>query len=105
LQLARLLLGFSNKLLQFRAKNQIEMNTLENNRMVVVFAGTTVTAAMVKSYLNNFEIEAFLKDEFMGTLAPWYTSPGGAGSVKVVVRNLDYTKAKELVEEYFNNLK
>jgi hypothetical protein len=41
----------------------------------------------------------------MGTLSPWWTAPGGAGSVKVTISSLDYEKAKLIVEEYEANLK
>jgi hypothetical protein len=67
---------------------------------VVVFEGNDWEAAMVKSLLANAEIEAFTKDERMGVIAPWNASPGGAGSVKVVVANVDLESAKEVVEEF-----
>jgi hypothetical protein len=69
-----------------------------------VFAGTAMQAGMVKSLLENAEIEAFLKDEFIGTLNPWYATPGGAGAVKIFVSNADFEKAKMVVEDYENNL-
>jgi hypothetical protein len=72
---------------------------------VEVFSGTIWEAEMVKSLLENAEIETFLRDENIGTLAPWYSAPGGAGSVKVIVSNLDYDKAKVIVEEYEKNIK
>jgi hypothetical protein len=50
--------------------------------------------------LANAEIEAFTKDEKMGVLAPWNVAPGGAGSVKVIVANIDLERAKEVVEEF-----
>jgi hypothetical protein len=71
---------------------------------VEVFAGTAMQAGIVKSLLENAEIETFLQDEFIGTLNPWYATPGGAGAVKVYVSNLDYEKAKLVVEDYENNL-
>jgi hypothetical protein len=71
---------------------------------VEIFSGTSLEAEMVKSLLENAEVEAFLKDEIMGTLLPWYTGPGGVGSVKVFVSNLDFDKAKSIVEEYKRNL-
>jgi hypothetical protein len=77
-------------------KNEIEP--------VEVFSGTIWQAEMVKSLLENAEIEAFLIDENTGTLAPWYTSGGGAGSVKVIVSTLDYDKAKAVVAEYETNI-
>ena len=67
---------------------------------VEVFSGTIWDAEFVKSLLMNAEVDTFLIDENTGTLAPWYTAPGGAGSVKVVVSSLDYDKAKSIVAEY-----
>jgi len=71
---------------------------------VEVFAGTNWQAVMVKSLLENAAIQAFFKDEFIGTLSPWWTSPGGAGSVKVMVSNLDFDIAKPIVEAYEKNM-
>jgi len=70
---------------------------------VEIFAGTIWEAEMVKSLLENAEIETFLKDENTGTLAPWYTAGGGAGSVKVVVSSLDYETARSIVAEFEKN--
>jgi len=81
------------------------MKTDDNILPVEVFSGSIWEAEMVKSILENSEIETFLKDENTGTLAPWYTAPGGAGSVKVVVSSLDYDKAKIIVTEYENNIR
>jgi hypothetical protein len=67
---------------------------------VEVFNGNDWEASMVKSLLDNAEIESFIKDEKMGVLAPWNIAAGGAGSVKIFVSNVDYEKAKEVVDEY-----
>jgi hypothetical protein len=72
---------------------------------VEVFAGTAWEAALVKSLLENAEIEVFLKDEIRGTMTPWHVSPGGTDSVKVIVSNNDYEKAKEVVDDYKANQK
>lgn len=71
--------------------------------MVEVFSGTSWQAEMVKSLLENAEIKAFVKDGIMGTLNPWWTAPGGAGSVKVFVPNADFELAKQIVSEYEAN--
>ena len=70
---------------------------------VEVFAGTAVQATLVKSLLENAEIEAYLKDEFTGTLYPWHTTPGGVGAVKVFVSSADHEKARIVVDEYESN--
>jgi hypothetical protein len=80
------------------------MNTNNENEPVVVFSGNTWQAGLLKSLLENAEIEAFLKDEIIGTLNPWWTASGGVGSVKVVVDPADYEKAKAIVAEFEANM-
>ena len=67
---------------------------------VEVFDGDQWEASLVKSLLDNAEIESFLKDERMGVLAPWNEVGGGAGPVKIFVSNIDYEKAKEVIGQY-----
>jgi hypothetical protein len=81
------------------------MKTEKEMKPVEIFAGTPWQAGMVKSLLENAEIEAFLADEIIGTLSPWWTAPGGAGAVRVFVSIRDYEKAKTFVEDYEKNLK
>jgi hypothetical protein len=81
------------------------MKTSKEAEPIEVFSGTAWQAGMVKSLLENAEVEAFIKDGIMGTFNPWWTAPGGAGSVKVFVSEMDYDLAKGIVEEYENNLK
>lgn len=73
--------------------------------LVQVFAGTSVEAEMVKSILLDSGIEVFIKDEHMGTMFPFHTAPGAAGSVKLVVPNKSYEMAMELVKQYYDNIK
>jgi hypothetical protein len=72
---------------------------------VEVFAGTALQASIVKSLLENAEINAYLKDEFTGVLYPWHTTPGGVGAVKVIVSSADVEKARMVVAEFEDNLK
>jgi hypothetical protein len=74
-------------------------------RSVLIFAGTATEAAMVKSLLENAEIQAFLKDEVFGTLEPWVTAAGGAGAVKIIVSSADAERARQVVKEYERNRK
>lgn len=80
------------------------MNPKEEIEPVEVFAGTGWQAGMVKSLLEDEEIEAFLKDEVSGALSPWYVASGGAGSVKVFVSSADYDRAMAVVKEYEKNI-
>ena len=76
------------------------MNKDQEIYPVEVFDGNDWDASMVKSLLENAEIESFIKDEKMGVLAPWNVAGGGAGSVKIFVSNADYEKAKEVIEQF-----
>ncbi len=76
------------------------MNSDNEIYPIEVFDGNDWEASIVKSLLDNAEIESFIKDEKMGVLAPWNVSPGGAGSAKIFVSNIDFEKAKEVVEQY-----
>ena len=81
------------------------MKSKSGIKPVEIFAGTAVQASLIKSLLENAEVEAYLKDEFTGVLYPWHTSPGGVGAVKVFVSGADQEKAKMVVEEYEKSLK
>lgn len=78
----------------------------ENNEItsVEIFTGTIWQVQMVKSLLENAEIEVFLQDEITGTLnLPWASS-GGSGLVRVIVPVQDYERAKLIVDEYERNM-
>lgn len=81
------------------------MKTKDDIEPVQVFAGTYWEAELLKSVLENEEIETYLRDENTGTLAPFYASPGGAGSVKVIVSSVDEEKARAIVSEFEQNMK
>lgn len=71
---------------------------------VEVFAGTTLQTGLVKSLLEDAGIPAFLNDEFVGTLTPWWTDAGGAGAVKILVPEPFAEKAREIVKSYLENV-
>ena len=80
------------------------MKTKDENAPVEVFAGSLAQVGLVKSLLENAEIEVFLKDEILGTLNPWWTSPGGAGAISVFVAFRDFQKAKIIIYDYEKNI-
>lgn len=71
------------------------------NEPVLIFAGTNRETGVVKSMLENAEIEEFLKDELIGMLEPWVSAAGGA--VKVFVSGSDFERASEIVNEFGKN--
>ena len=69
-------------------------------KQIEVFAGNIIEAGMVCSLLESSDIHAFLKDEIMGTMNPWFVSAGGVGAVKVLVSSLDFETARFVVDTY-----
>ena len=61
-------------------------------------------ASLVKSLLENADIDTYLKDEYTGVLYPWHTSPGGVGAIKVLVSSVDQEQAERVVDAYEANL-
>ena len=80
------------------------MKIPDNNQPVEVFAGTVWETGLVRSMLADRGIEAFLQDEIRGIMAPWHVAPGGAGAVKLIVSSADYESAKQVVDEYYQNI-
>ena len=76
------------------------MNSNQEIYPVEIFDGYDWEASLVKSLLDNAEIESFSKDEKMGVLAPWNVSGGGAGSVKIFVSSADLARANEVLDQY-----
>ena len=76
------------------------MKENDNSSPVEIFAGNQFEANMVKNLLENEGIEAFVLDEFIGTISPWVASGGGAGPVKVIVKEEDKDIAAKIVETY-----
>ena len=80
------------------------MKTNKEIYPVEVFAGSSMQANLIKSLLENAEIEAFLKDEFTGVIAPWHNTPGGVGAVRVFVSSIDRERARLVVDEFERNV-
>jgi hypothetical protein len=71
---------------------------------VEVFEGTSLQAGILKTMLESENIHAYLQDELMGNTFPWFTSPGGAGAVKVIISSKDITAARIVVDSFQDSL-
>ena len=65
---------------------------------VEVFSGNIIECGYVKSLLEAHGIQAFIRDEYVGTISPWVVAPGGVGSVKVQVAKNNVEQAIELIK-------
>jgi hypothetical protein len=81
------------------------MENEDRINMIEIYSGTPWQCGMVKSLLENEGIEAFMVDEIIGTLSPWWTDAGGAGPVRIMISSLDEDRARVIVDQYQANLK
>lgn len=72
----------------------------QNDKLISIFSGSPIEAEMVNQLLNENDIETMIKNQLMGTLAPWQVSAGGNNPVEVIIHKSDIQKAQELVEDF-----
>jgi Putative prokaryotic signal transducing protein len=73
------------------------------DRAFVVYSGSIVDADLLRNLLDGQGIQSYLKDEFVGMVAPYVVGPGGAGAVKVVIAKEDLDRARPIVEEFIRD--
>ena len=71
-----------------------------NSKLIIIFEGKPMNADLIKQVLNDNGIDACLKDQLMGTIAPWQVSAGGFEPVKVEILEEDKEKALKLIDEF-----
>lgn len=75
------------------------MKKQKDSEPVLVFTGQSWEAEMLKNLMENNGIEAYINNEHIGTLFPFYTTPG-MGAVRLVVSKSDYENARNIVAEF-----
>lgn len=78
------------------------MTADDNTPLVEVFTGTPWEAELVKGLLESAGIEAALKDDNLGSIAPSMSVNVGMGGMRVIVAAEDYEVASQLVESREN---
>jgi len=77
------------------------MTSKENeSKLITIYSGNPVDSEMVKNILTEEGISASLKNQQMGSIAPWQVSAGGFEPVEVVVFESDKAKALVLIEAF-----
>lgn len=77
------------------------MSQQKDIKPVQVFEGQLWQASTIQQILEDNNIQAFLENEYMGSIAPWRIEPGGLNPVKVIVSNEDYELSTKLIEEFY----
>jgi len=77
------------------------MSTNEKDTdLIVIFRGNPVDSEIIKDMLIDQGIIANLRNQLMGTIAPWQVSAGGLDPVEVEIFARDKEKALDLIEEF-----
>ncbi len=66
----------------------------------LVFTGNPIDADIVNQILQDNDIETLVRNEHIGTIAPWHASPGGIDPIDIFVLSENAEKAMELINEF-----
>lgn len=75
------------------------------NTLIEIYSGSPWQVGMVRSLLEDAGINTYMQDVIMGTMNPWWTAPGGAGAIKLMISENDFEQARSIVEKYEENQK
>lgn len=76
------------------------LNKIMDSELTVVFKGNLINSEIIKEILNDNGIMANLKNQLMGTIAPWQVSAGGFEPVEVEILMKDKERALNLIDEF-----
>ncbi len=79
------------------------MDNNNNSKIIQLYAGSPLEAKMLQNLLEDNNIASFLKDEFMGSIAPFQITSGGVDPVKVMISDHDLEKAEPVLKYFEEN--
>jgi hypothetical protein len=71
-----------------------------NDPLIEIFSGSLWEANLLKTILNDREIECFIKNSILNT---YCFEPTYSAGVKVMILESDYEKAAVIVNEFLKN--
>ena len=74
----------------------------EDSNLIAIYSGDPIHAEIVKNRLLNEGILAHLKNQHMGTIAPWQVSAGGFAPIEVLIFERDKERTLLLIKEFRN---
>ncbi|WP_075589670.1 putative signal transducing protein [Labilibacter marinus] len=73
---------------------------MTETELISVFNGSPIDADIIKEILEDHGIMVQVKNELMGSIAPWHVSPGGIDPTEIVVLESDKENALLLIDEF-----
>ncbi|MDM8161770.1 DUF2007 domain-containing protein [Labilibaculum sp. K2S] len=78
-----------------------DMTTKQNDLdLIVIYSGSPIDSEIIKDILTENGIAVNIKNELMGTIAPWHVSAGGINPVEIVIFAKDKEQALRLIKEF-----
>lgn len=68
--------------------------------MINVFNGDLIESKNIQNLLESENLEVFAVNQYMSSIEPWALTPGGFKPVILKVNDVDFEKAKKIVEDY-----
>jgi hypothetical protein len=79
------------------------MNNSNEIKSVEIFSGSEWEIGLVKSLLENVEINVYINGGIQGTRMPW-DSMFNKGALRIMISSEDYEKARIVVDEFNKNM-
>lgn len=75
----------------------------QKDDLKLVYSGNLMDTGLVDQILKANNIQTIIKNQYMGSIAPWHVSAGGHDPVDIYVRKEDFENAKELIQDFFDS--
>ena len=72
----------------------------KDTNLIEIYRGNSINSEIIKDILNDNGIIASLKNQLMGSIAPFYVAAGGIDPVGVEIFARDREKALALIEAF-----
>lgn len=68
--------------------------------LIVIYSGNPIDSEIIKDLLTENGIAVNIKNELMGTIAPWHVSAGGVAPVELEISARNKEEALRLINKF-----
>ncbi|BAX81388.1 putative signal transducing protein [Labilibaculum antarcticum] len=72
----------------------------KQNDLIVIYSGNPIDSEIIKDILTDNGIAVNVKNELMGTIAPWHVSAGGINPIELQIFARDKEEALRLINDF-----
>lgn len=74
--------------------------SIKDDDLILIYSGNPVDSEIIKDILTDNGIAVNVKNELMGTIAPWHVSAGGINPIELEVFAKDKEEALRLINDF-----